>query len=122
MDFQVVWVEVPVKDIERAQTFYEAVFGLSGDGIVDDGTRKTTTLRMTEGQAGFSLNQTANFEPSDKGILVYVMIDEPLQDTLKKVTDAKGSVVDEKTSMGQAGYYASFKDTEGNVLALYATE
>jgi len=122
MGFQVVWAEVPVLDIERAQKFYEAVFGLAGDGIVDDGTRKTTTLKMTEGAAGFSLTQTADFEPRDDGVLVYLMLEEPAADTLKKITDAGGKVIVEKTSMGDGGFYATFQDTEGNVLALYAME
>ncbi|MBC8162949.1 MAG: VOC family protein, partial [Roseiflexaceae bacterium] len=30
------------------------------------------------------------------------------------------SIVEAKTSMGDAGYYATFEDTEGNRLALYS--
>ncbi|MCA9913203.1 MAG: VOC family protein [Anaerolineae bacterium] len=123
MAFQIVWSEVPVKDIERAQKFYEAAFGLAGNGIVDDGTRKSSTLLNTEGGAGLSLTQIADFEPRDNGVLVYLMGQEPVEDTLQKIESAGGKITTPKTSMGNdAGFYAIFQDTEGNVLALYSME
>ncbi len=121
MAFQVVWAEIPVRDIKRAQQFYETVFGLAGDGIRDDGTRKTTTLLNTEGGAGMSLTQVSNFEPRDNGTLVYLMnADEPVEETLKKVEAAGGKSLSGKLSMGEGmGFYAIFQDSEGNVLSLY---
>lgn len=119
MQLQVVWVEVPVKEIDRAQKFYETVFDVKSDGITDDGVRKITTFRIGEGQAGITLNQTANFEPRDNGVLIYVMTDDPIKEALQKIEEAGGAIVTEPDAMGDA-FYAIFKDTEGNVLALYA--
>lgn len=119
---QVVWVEVPVVDLERAMKFYQTVFKLPPAEIVDEGVRQTATLNSgsAEGKSGFSLNKTANFEPSNKGALAYLDTGEDLTGHLNRVEPAGGKVVEAKTSMGSAGYYATFLDTEGNLLALYS--
>jgi uncharacterized protein len=118
---QAVWIEIPVKDLDRVLAFYQKVFELGTIDIGDDGVRRTCTLTNTEGNGvGISLNQTANFEPSDKGILVYLDTGEDLADHLNRVEPAGGQVVESKTSMGGAGWYATVKDTEGNLFALYS--
>jgi uncharacterized protein len=119
---QAVWIEIPVKDLDRALTFYRAVFGLEPSETGDDGVRRTTTLTTTtpEGRPGISLNQTANFEPSDRGPLVYLDTGADLTPHLARIEAAGGQVVAGKTSMGDAGNYALFRDSEGNVLALYS--
>src|SRR5262245_18865790 len=120
---QAVWIEIPVRDLERAMKFYQAVFGLAATEVGADEVRRTTTLHYTpDGGPGISLNQTRNFEPSDRGTLVYLDAGEDLTDHLKRVEAAGGAVVEPKTSMGEAGYYATFRDSEGNVLALYSAK
>ncbi|HEY0607402.1 MAG TPA: VOC family protein [Herpetosiphonaceae bacterium] len=117
---QVVWVEIPVQDLDRASKFYQTVFNLQPTEIGDDGVRRTTTLTSQNQQPGLSLNQTKNFEPSDKGPLVYLDTGEDLPGHLSRVESAGGKVVEPKTSMGEAGNYATILDTEGNLLALYS--
>lgn len=119
---QVVWVEIPVQNLERAMAFYQAVFGLEPTEIAEDDARRTSTLAsdMSGGKAGLSLNQTRNFEPSDKGPLIYLDAGEDLTDALGRVEPAGGKIVETKTSMGNAGYYATVIDTEGNCVALYS--
>ena len=120
---QPVWIEIPVKDLERAMKFYQALFALEATEVGADDVRRTTTLYYSpEGGLGVSLNQTNNFEPSDKGTLVYLDAGEDLTEHLKRVEPAGGTVVEPKTSMGEAGYYATFRDTEGNLLALYSAK
>jgi hypothetical protein len=119
-----VWVEIPVKDLERALKFYQQVFELEATEVTDDGTRKTTTLFGGDGKAaGISLNQTRNFEPADKGTLIYFdTTGEDLSEHLKRVEAAGGKIIESKTSMGAAGWYATFLDTEGNCFALYSVK
>lgn len=119
---QAVWIEIPVKDLDRAMAFYQRVFELQQTEVGADSVRRTTTLvNPTDGgSAGISLNQTANFEPSDHGPLVYLNVGEDLTPHLQRVEAAGGKVVEPKTSMGSAGSYATFVDTEGNLLALYS--
>jgi predicted enzyme related to lactoylglutathione lyase len=114
---QAVWVEIPVRDLERAATFYQTVFGLPAGEVSEEGVRRTLTLvNPGENGAGISLNQTSNFDPSASGTLVYLQTDG---DALEKIPAAGGKIVQEKTSMGEAGFYATVQDSEGNLLALY---
>lgn len=119
---QAVWIEIPVKDLERAMQFYQTLFELEATPILDEGVRRTTTLTNTTegGGVGISLNQTANFEPSNKGPLVYLSTNEDIPGYLARVEAAGGKIVEGKTSMGEAGHYATILDTEGNMLALYS--
>jgi hypothetical protein len=117
-----VWVEIPVLDLDRALRFYQAVFGVAAGEVVEDGPRRTVTLTNTSdgGRPGFSLNQNAAFLPGEKGPLVYLDTGDDLTEHLGRVEPAGGTIVEGKTSMGAAGHYATFRDTEGNVLALYS--
>ena len=119
---QAVWIEIPVKDIERALRFYQAVFQLEAIEISTDQVRRTAVLvdNTGAGGAGISLDQTSNFEPSDKGTLVYLDAGADLTDHRNRVEPAGGTIVERKTSMGAAGQYATVRDTEGNLLALYS--
>lgn len=114
------WIEVPVQDIERASKFYSQVFGLEGKSIADDGTRRTVTLTDEDAALGLSLNQTANFEPSDKGVYLYYSAGDDMDAARSRVVEAGGTLVTEKIAMGDAGYYCSVKDTEGNLFGLWA--
>ena len=120
--FHAIWIEIPVKDIERALKFYQAVFEFGSVKVVDDGERQTATIfyEQGSGRPGISLNQTTNFEPCDKGVYVYLDCGEDLTDHLNRVEPAGGKVVARKTSMGEAGQYASVLDTEGNLIGLWS--
>ena len=121
---QSVWVEIPAADIERALRFYTALFELDSVDIVDDGPRRTATMVSTadNGSPGISLNQTNNFRPHNDGVLVYYYAGDDLNTYLDRVEAAGGKIVETKTQMGEAGYYATVQDTEGNLLALYSAQ
>lgn len=122
MLFNAVWVEVPVKDIERAVKFYSTIFEMSAEIRTEEGVRRSANLVPSDHAGiGASLTETANFEPSDKGPLVYIHAEGAIDETLEKIKAAGGSSVAQKTSMGPAGFYGLFKDTEGNLLALYSS-
>ncbi|MDZ4768065.1 MAG: VOC family protein [Chloroflexota bacterium] len=117
MAINVTWVEFPVIDIERAAKFYQHVFKMDEGSRYDDEQRRTLIL-SGDGMPGFSLNQTANFEPSDKGAYVYLSCGDDLGGHMARVTEAGGTVMTEKTSMDDTVSYCTVKDTEGNVFGL----
>ena len=121
---QAIWIEIPVNNIERALQFYQTVFDLEPTEISTDDMRRIAVLVSTtpEGGVGISLNQTKNFTPGDKGTLVYLAVGEDLNQNLNRVESAGGKIVEPKTSMGEAGNYATIRDTEGNVVALYSSK
>jgi predicted enzyme related to lactoylglutathione lyase len=121
---QAVWIEIPVKNLERAMQFYQAVFGLEPGEVSADDVRRTVTLDdgMARGNPIISLNQTRNFEPRNQGTLIYLGCGEDMTERLERTEPAGGRIVAGKTSLGSAGCFASFLDTEGNVLALYSVK
>jgi hypothetical protein len=51
-----------------------------------------------------------------------IVIDVPnLEDTLKAVNDAGGTTVSERQAVGDMGFSAYFKDSEGNLVDLWET-
>lgn len=117
MPVQATWIEVPAKDIERATRFYSSVFDVSARAMNDE-VRQTRTLTDEDAGVGFSLNQTANFSPSDQGVLVYLNAGDQLDALLQRIPAAGGVITLPKTEMFEGWYYAIFRDTEGNQLAL----
>lgn len=119
------WVEIPVSDIERAAKFYGALYEQPPLAVYDDRPRKTAMLPGAStdpnaGQVGASLTQVDGFEPSANGTLAYLQVDD-LDAFIGRIAAAGGQVVMPRTSMGEnMGYFATFRDSEGNTLALYA--
>jgi predicted enzyme related to lactoylglutathione lyase len=118
--FTPVFIEIPVLDLARALAFYEAVFALKPLMTFDDGVRSVAVVydQTASGGVGISLNQTAGFQPGDRGPLVYLKRGDALDTTIARIADAGGAVVEGKTAMGENSYYATFRDSEGNLLAV----
>ena len=64
--------------------------------------------------------QGPNYEPTDKGTIIYLNGGEDLQPALERVAKAGGKIILPKTSLGQNGFMAHFLDTEGNKMGLYS--
>jgi len=122
MDFRTVWVELPAQDAKRAAKFYGALFDQEFE-VGTDGTRRIATIgNMEDHGVGASITQVENFEPSgSKGPFIYIAAGADLEGMLAKVKSAGGKVLAERTPMGDFGSYATFEDTEGNVIAFYAS-
>jgi len=115
----VVWVEIPVQDIDRAATFYGALFDQTLEPMAYDG-RKFAMIEGTDGEVGISLNQFPGFEPSSDGVLVYLNAGDSFDAMLTRIEGAGGSVVIPRSPMSQTSVFATFHDTEGNTVGLYA--
>ncbi len=114
------WFEIPVKNIERAQAFYEDVLGLKLERH-DMGPMRMAWFPMERdvpGAAG-SLVQTKELEPSVNGSTVYFSV-ESIETTLARAEEHGGTGLNPKTSIGEFGYYAQIKDPEGNRIAVHA--
>ncbi|GEM_PF-243905 len=116
------FIEIPVLDLDRAVKFYQDVFGLATVTPYVDDVRRVAVLFSEEDSQipGISLNQTANFEPTAKGQLVYYNASEDLAVYTERVIAAGGKVIAPKESMGGAGDFIIFGDTEGNAFAFYS--
>ncbi|MCO4250518.1 MULTISPECIES: VOC family protein [Pseudarthrobacter] len=122
----VVHFEIPSDDKERANTFYQSAFGWTLTPMQEmDYTIAITT--PSDEQTGMpsapgAING-ALFPRTDNLKTPIITIDvEDVDAALAQVESAGGTVAQAKDAVPGMGYYAYFKDTEGNTLGLWHTD
>lgn len=115
----VIWFEIPVTDMERAKTFYEAVFDWKLI-LIESGERQMAMfpMEMEAPGIGGALVKENHFVPSYAGTMVYFSVPD-ITETLRKVVAHKGKELIPKTSIGEYGFCGYFEDTEGNRIGLH---
>jgi uncharacterized protein len=115
------WFEIPATDFARAKKFYEAVLDIKMDEMpFPNGKYGIFPADMQNGGVGGGLMQSAGFNPSKDGTVVYLNGGEDLSTPLSRIESAGGKIIMPKTSIGQNGFMAQFIDTEGNRVALHS--
>jgi hypothetical protein len=116
---QIVWCDIPVRDLERAIKFYSAVLGhdvkrhdLSGIAM--------GILPHDDGEVGACLIMSQEEEPAKEGVMIYLNANGRLDQALAAVTPNGGSVVKPKHAIGPFGFRAVVIDSEGNRVALHS--
>ena len=114
------WFEIPVVDVARAQAFYAGVFGVSFTPL-SMGSHQMAMFPMEQGASGASgaLIAGTGHVPSTDGTTVYFSVDD-IEGTLSKIETHGGSTCMPKIAIGEHGFIAHFKDTEGNKVALHS--
>lgn len=118
---KVVHFEIPAEDMARAQKFYHEVFGWKIDSVpgieyVMAYTTPSTEKGPTEPGAingGMLKRQGAITSP------VITINVQDIDAAARKLEKAGGSVAMPKFKVGNMGYSAYFKDTEGNIIGLW---
>ena len=124
---RVVHFEIPTDDVARAKEFYGSIFGWQ----LQD---------MGEAMGGYTLALTTPVDqqtqvPSEPGAIngglmkrsaetpspVITVEVDAIDDALKQVESAGGTIVTPRSEIPGMGAYAYFKDPEGNVLGLWET-
>ncbi len=115
------WVEIPVLDIERAAKFYGQLLECEVT-ITDAPPRRMAILYFEPGKVGGSLLESPDLKPSDQGMRVYLNAGRGngLEKMIARVQSLDAEIVLPVTPMGEDGRFATFKDTEGNILSLFA--
>jgi uncharacterized protein len=125
---KVVHFEIPTDDFARAKEFYGSIFGwqlqdMQGEAMGEYVIAMTTpvdqeTQAPTEpGAINGGLMKRAADTPSP---VITIGVDA-IDDSLKQVEAAGGSIVTPRTEIPGMGAFAYFKDSEGNVLGLWET-
>ena len=118
----VVHFEIPADDEKRAQDFYSKVFGWEIMKVPGDmpyymlTTAPTGEDRMIKepGAINGGMYKRKDNEPP-----VIVIDVKSIDEHIKMVKDAGGSIVMEKKDIGDMGFYARIKDSEGNVIGIW---
>ncbi len=118
---RIVWCDIPVVDLDRAIRFYSAVLGAE--------VKKESFPEMAIGmlphgseEVGACLFTSDNEAPGREGPLVYLNVEERMDDALSAVEKNGGKVLKRKHQIGQYGFRAVILDSEGNRIALHSPE
>ena len=130
----VVWVDIPVKGMQRARMFYEQLLGNPieempgssgtsallmpmGTGSDTDVSADLATAGSTMGFEGQEIRMT---EPSSThGPIIYLSAKDDIDGMLERAVKAGGTIHAPKQDFGQmGGWLALIVDTEGNLIGL----
>ena len=117
------WFEIPVKDMQRAMKFYEAVLNIKLERH-QMGELDMAWFPMAHGAAGAAGSLVKHdqwYTPSKDGVLIYFI--SPTGDLNKDQTQIEksgGHVAVPRKSIGEHGFIAVFVDTEGNRVAMHS--
>lgn len=117
------WFEIPSVDLERAQKFYETIFGVTLIPMdMPDIKMRMFPLEDRMGVGGAIVHSDGFHKPSaTDGPLIYLNGNPDLQQVLGKVEAAGGKVIVPKTEISpEYGHMGVFIDTEGNRIGLHS--
>jgi predicted enzyme related to lactoylglutathione lyase len=120
---RVVHFEIPYDDGDRARAFYEKAFGWQLMTMPEMGyTMATSGPSGDQGptEAGFINGGMMKREEPFTAPNIVIDVDN-IEDALRAVNDAGGTTVAERQAVGDMGFAAYFRDSEGNLLGVWET-
>lgn len=124
MNNAISWFEIPASDLERAQKFYETIFGISLIPMdLPNIKMRMFPLNDMMNQVGGALVDSGGFhKPSaTDGPLIYLNGNPDVQQVLDRVEAAGGTIMVPKTEISpDYGFMAVLIDTEGNRIGLHS--
>jgi predicted enzyme related to lactoylglutathione lyase len=120
---QIVWADIPVKDLDRAIRFYSAVLGAPITKQQHEGMSFATLPHAEEHGVSGCLTtgcEGSKSEPSQHGLLLYFNCQGRLDEAVAAVEPNAGKVLQPKHLLGPYGFRAVVLDSEGNRIALHS--
>jgi len=109
-----VHIEIPVRDLKRAKTFYGKVFGWTFRDVL----REYVLFEIPGGGVGGGLFKVKKV-PTRAAVNAYLEV-EDIDAKLKEIKKARGKTLKPRTEIGGGmGSWASFADNQGAVLFLW---
>ncbi len=112
---------IPVNDMDRAKKFYTSIFGWKVEKSDRHYQMVTTTPIDKSGrpkEAGGINGALFKRETSEDTVSLVIRVPS-IEDYLKRIEEAGGKIITEKTPAEGIGFHAEFCDTEGNVIGLW---
>ncbi len=117
------WFEIYVQDMNRAKRFYEAVFQLKLEKLMEDQEMEMWSFPMAMDRFGASgaLVKMQGFPSGGNSTLVYFSCTDCAVEA-GRIVASGGRIQKEKVSIGQYGFIALGFDTEGNMFGLHSMQ
>ena len=122
---KVVHFELPADNTDRAKKFYQESFDWQ---ITDYPEMKYTIIRTAETDENMMIKESGAIngglfkkgEVENPVVAPSFSVDvKDIDEAIKKIKNAGGLILKDKTQVGEMGYVAYFKDTEGNILSVW---
>lgn len=114
------WFEIPVADMDRAKAFYEYLFSVElEDHEMGPAQMSWFPMHMDAPGAAGTLIKGDGYVPSETGVLVYFSAPD-LDATVAKAKEKGGHVLAERFPIGEHGFIAMIRDSEGNRIGLHS--
>lgn len=117
------WFEIPVRDIDRAQRFYETLLNrpLKREAMGPDTPMAIFPYAQETGVGGCLFGGPHTPKPSPDGTVVYLNAEPSLNVVLARLPEAGGKLLVPRTEVpGGMGFFAVLEDCEGNRVGLHA--
>lgn len=115
---RVVWVDIPVADLDRAAAFYTAVLALPVH-VEKFGEVRFGVLDHQDGNGGCLIVKPEEIA-SATGLLIYLNTEGRIRDAVAQAEAHGGKVLLAIHSIGPHGCRAVVLDSEGNRIALHS--
>jgi len=122
---KVIFFEIPVDNLARARRFYRTVFDWKMNEIPEMhytqvGTVEADTLgvRGTPKEPGAINGGMLERRDSVKSPVIYISV-KNIDEAAATIEQSGGKVIQPRTPVGNFGFAAYFRDTEGNVVGLW---
>lgn len=116
--------EIPYDDQDRAQKFYQDVFGWQTAQFADMDYHMAITTpsdeKMKPNEAGAINGGLLPKDPTGEHSMIVIDVPD-IEGHIKKVESAGGKTVMPVMKIGDFGMYARVSDTEGNVIGIWQT-
>ncbi len=121
----VVWFEIYVDDLPRAQKFYETVFNFQMNEMPMPDTGEEMEMLFfpsdpeSKNRASGALVKMEGFSAGNNSTIVYFMSDDCSIEEAR-VEKAGGKIFKSKMSLGDYGFMVLATDTEGNMIGIHS--
>jgi predicted enzyme related to lactoylglutathione lyase len=113
------WFELPATDLDRAQKFYETVFGFQMKRQDNAGYEMVWFPMVSGGKgAAGALMKGMGYVPTLAGPILYFTAPD-LDAIVSRVASAGGKIHVPKKDIGEYGWIVICEDTEGNRIGLH---